>query len=305
MKTIFGLGKISTQKLIKPVVTLGVFDGLHRGHVRLIKETSAVARRVGGISVVVTFHPHPQDQACIYPLYERIRLFQDLGIDLCFVVEFTRSFAKMSAREFIGTFLVKKIRPYYVVVGDNFRFGRFAKGSPRLLKKLAKIYNFRLKVVRVIKLKNKTISSTYIRYLIKTSRLQKAKALLTRPVSVFGRVIKGDSLGRSLGFPTANIKPSHDILASAGIYIAKVVLNNKNLKGLCYIGSKPTFVKRKIKLPYVEIYIFDFTGNIYGENLEVQLIKKIRQDQKFNSKDALVRQINKDVMLARDYFSHQ
>ncbi|MBU1932032.1 hypothetical protein KJ965_05050, partial [Patescibacteria group bacterium] len=161
-------------------------------------------------------------------------------------------------------------------------------------------YHFKVKAFDIIKIKKQPISSTYIRMLITCGKLKEAERLLSRPVSVLGTVIKGVSLGRKLGFPTANIDPHHEVLPPSGIYAAVAILDNKKLKGTCYIGSRSTFKKQKEK--QVEIFIFDFKKNIYGKYLEIEFIKKIRNDRKFASTDSLVRQVKKDISYARRAF---
>jgi riboflavin kinase/FMN adenylyltransferase len=214
MKIIFGLKKI--KKFRKPVVALGVFDGVHRGHINILKSAVAKARRIKGTSVVLTFWPHPQKEESLYSLAHRLKLVGGLGIDAAIVIRFNPAFARISAEDFIKNILIKKIGAEYIYVGKNFRFGKNAKGDFKLLEKLSRVYNFQLKLFAVIRTKHQSVSSTYIRQLIKGGNLQAAQKLLTRPVSVFGTVIKGASLARSLGFPTANINPHHEVLPPSG-----------------------------------------------------------------------------------------
>jgi riboflavin kinase/FMN adenylyltransferase len=288
------------------VVALGVFDGVHRGHRKILQAAVHKARSVKGTAMVVTFWPDPHREKSLYSLEHRLRLIESMGIDICIVIKFNRQFSRILAEDFIKYTLIKKIGARYIYVGRNFRFGRGAKGNFLLLESLSYIYNYRLKIFAVVKIDNKPISSTYIRKLITKGNLDAAARLLARPVSVLGTVIKGTTLGRKLGFPTANINPHHEVLPPSGVYAVKIILNQRNLKGLCYIGTKPTFLPRRIlkrdSKKHVEAYIFNFKKNIYAKFLEIQFFKKIREEKRFASSQFLVKQIKKDIMLARRLF---
>lgn len=306
MKVVFGIGKI--KKIRHSVVTLGVFDGLHLGHLRILKETVRYAKQIKGKSVVITFSPHPQRQLNLYSLDHRIRLFKKIGIDICIVIRFTDSFSRICASKFIKNFLIKKIHPNYIFVGENFTFGKDARGTSLLLKKYVDIYNFKLKIFPVYKLEGKVISSTYIRQLILAGRLNKAARLLGRPVSILGTVVEGSRLARYLGFPTANIKAHHEVLPPSGVYITRINFNNEKLKGICYIGGKPTFEMQNAKrenrqnTKHIEVHIFGFNKNLYGKDLEIQFIKKIRDEKKFASVQLLAEQVKEDMHRAQSYF---
>ncbi|MDP3732613.1 MAG: riboflavin biosynthesis protein RibF [Candidatus Omnitrophota bacterium] len=300
MKVIYGINKI--RKFMKPVVALGVFDGVHRGHRCILKAVVDKAKRIGGISIVVTFSPHPQREGSIYSLEHRLRLISDVGIDTSIVIKFNKKFSQMPAEDFIRDVLINKIGARYIYVGRNFRFGKEAKGDFKTLERLSHLYNFRLKVFDIIKIDNQPISSTYIRSLITKGKLNIAGKLLSMPVSVMGTVIRGTSLATRLGFPTANINPHHEVLPPSGVYVALVIFNNKKFKGVCNIGTKPTFLDHQ-KQKHIEVYIFNFRKNIYSKYLEIQFIKKIRNEKKFNSSQSLVRQIKKDIAQTREFFS--
>ncbi len=283
------------------MVALGVFDGMHRGHSKILKAVVSRAHSIQGTSMVLTFWPDPHKQQSLYSLKHRLRLIQEAGIDACIVLKLSRQLADLTAEKFVKNILFKKIGANYVYVGKNFRFGRGREGEIKTLKKFSRFYNFRLKVFDLIRIDRQPISSTYISNLIKKGRLISAQKLLTRPVSILGRVIKGGSLAKKLGFPTANIDPHHEVIPPSGVYAVGVILNNRKLNGVCNIGTKPTFKSTGEK--HIEVHIFNFQKNIYGKYLEIQFIKRIREERKFTSLSALAEQIKKDINIAQRIFS--
>ncbi|MDD5097571.1 MAG: riboflavin biosynthesis protein RibF [Candidatus Omnitrophica bacterium] len=293
MKIIFGINKIN--KINKPVLALGVFDGLHRGHRVILKSAVSQARKIKGTSVALTFWPHPQREKSLYSLEHRLRLIAELGIEVCIVVNFNRNFARITAGDFITKILVKKIGANFIYIGKNYRFGLKAAGDYKLLAQSAKKYGFVLKAFNVLKSKNVPISSTAIRSLINQRKIKEAQKLLGRPVSVLGTVIKGSRFGRILGFPTANINPHHEIIPPPGIYAVQVNLQGKIYNGICYIGAKPTIFSKN-KFLHIEVHIFKFRKNIYGKFLEIQFVKLIRLGRKFASLTELAGQIKKDIL---------
>jgi len=298
MKVIHGINKI--RRFRKPVVALGVFDGVHLGHRRILTAVVDKARRIKGTSMVVTFSPDPHREESIYSLEHRLRLFESIGVEVCIVIKFDKKFSRITAEGFIKNILVGKIGANYIYVGRNYRFGREGKGDFKSLKKLSFFYHFKVKAFDIIKINNQPISSTYIRRLITKGKLNTARKLLSRPVSVLGTVIKGTSLAGRLGFPTANVNPHHEVLPPPGVYAVLVIFNNKKFKGVCYIGTRPTFKHQRQK--HIEVYIFNFKKNIYGKYLEIQFLKKIRNERKFGSAASLVRQIKKDIASTKKIF---
>ncbi|MBU1923782.1 MAG: riboflavin biosynthesis protein RibF, partial [Candidatus Omnitrophica bacterium] len=239
-----------------------------------------------------------QKEKSLYSLKHRLRLISELGVDVCIVINFSASFAKMSASNFIAKILVKKIRCRFVYIGENFRFGKFALGDYKLLSIWAKENYFILKIFKVIKSNGRPISSTAIRRLIKGSKIKAAERLLGRRVSVLGSVIRGNRVARGLGFPTANINPHHEVVPPPGIYAVQVIFAAKKYDGICYIGSRPTVCVRK-KPVQVEVHIFGFHKKIYGRFIEIQFVKLIRVDKKFVSINDLAIQIKKDIISCR------
>lgn len=300
MKLVFGLNRI--KKFRKAVVALGVFDGVHRGHRRVLRAAVVKARSIKGTSVALTFWPHPQRQDSLYSLQHRLRLIRDLGIFVSVVINFDKRFSRMPAVSFIEKVLIGRLGARYVYVGRNFRFGKGALGSVNTLKYFAGRGKFGLRIFEVMKFKNRPISSTYIRSLIKGGDLITAENLLGRPVSILGTVIRGKSLGKRLGFPTANIKAHHEVIPPAGIYAVKVIFMDKVLKGACYIGIRPS-IKIKNRKIHIEVHLFNFKNKIYGRYLEIQFVKKIREDKKFATLKSLAAQMKIDVKNAKKILS--
>lgn len=296
MEIIQGLKKIKKYK--NAVVALGVFDGVHRGHRKILAYAVKTAVRIKGKSIALTFYPHPQKEASLYSIEHRLKLIAELGIDACIVIKFTKAFSRMEPQNFVTGILVKKIGARFIFIGKNFRFGKNCSGDHRLLEEKSRAGNFKLKVFNVLKSNNRIISSTLIRRLIKSSRLKEAEKLLGRRVSILGTVGKGSRLGRILGFPTANINPHHEIVPAPGVYAVKIFFSKKIYYGACYIGTRPTISpsNRKIR---IEVHIFDFRKNIYGKTLEIQFLKLIRNDIRFATFSDLSSQIRKDVAACR------
>lgn len=301
-----GVNKI--RRYPRPVVVLGVFDGVHKAHRQILQGAVSRARLIRGKSIVVTFSPHPHAKKSIYSLEHRLKLIASSGIDICVVINFSRAFSRLSAEDFVRRVLVYKIGARYIYIGRNYRFGYRGRGDHQALLRLARANGFKVEIFKVLKSAGRTVSSTLLRSLIISGNLKPAERLLSRQVSVLGTVINGSRRGGSLGFPTANIDPHHEVLPPPGIYAVWIIYKEKRLKGLCYIGSKPTFkahssqliAHRKIS---IEVYIYNFRKNIYGENLEIQFIKKIREDKKFPDPASLVLQIKKDITASKQAFA--
>ncbi|MFH0826684.1 MAG: riboflavin biosynthesis protein RibF [Candidatus Omnitrophota bacterium] len=293
MKVIYGIKNI--RKFPKPVVALGVFDGVHRGHRKILESVVRKARRIQGTGMALTFWPHPQKEESLYSLEHRLRLISELGIDVCAVIRFNKSLARTQALDFIRNILFKKLGVSYIFVGSNFKFGKGGQGNGLVLRQASKEYHFKVRVFPVSRLHGLPVSSTLIRTLIKKGDLATARRLLSRPVSILGTVVKGISFGKKLGIPTANIDPHHEVIPPKGVYAVKLIWRHKNFKGACYIGPKPAFLRQQDK-ENIEVHIQKFNKDIYGETLEVQFIRRIRYPRKFSSPTALAAQIRKDIL---------
>ncbi|MBU4312039.1 MAG: bifunctional riboflavin kinase/FAD synthetase [Candidatus Omnitrophica bacterium] len=297
--------KISNlYKLHNPAAAIGVFDGVHRGHQKILKRLvreAALSRRK---SLVITFFPHPRrvldpksNVPSLISLGHRIRLIKDLGVDLLLVVRFKKSIAMMTPEDFIKKILTQKLNIKSLVVGKNFLFGSKGKGDFHSLKKLSKVYGFKLVGIEPVRLKGETISSTRIRKKIEGGDLKNAALMLGRPVTVLGTVVRGRGIGKKIGFPTANIDPHHEVIPPSGVYAVDVEIYNKNFRGILNIGTRPTF-SGDID-PSIEIHIFNFKNKLYGRDLEIIFKRKIRNERRFGSIEALQKQIKLDILRAR------
>jgi len=296
--------------LKKTCAAIGIFDGVHRGHQYLIKKMLTTARRLKAQPIVITFSPHPAHVlrpdlklGYLTSLQDRFRLLEGLGVAACVVVRFNRSFAAIQPQKFINDILVKKLGVKAIFVGDDFRFGKDRGGDIALFQRLGVEYGYEMHAVTGQKQGGQIISSTRIRQLIGVGKLNEAARLLGRPVSISGPVVKGSGRGKGLGFPTANIAYESDILPPQGVYALRVLLGKKVFSAVANLGMRPTFDKQVSKL-YLEVHIFDFSKNIYGKHVQVEFLKKIRNEKKFSSPQSLIQQIQKDEASARKYFAH-
>jgi riboflavin kinase/FMN adenylyltransferase len=298
-------GTLRLRHYPKPVVALGVFDGVHLGHKGILLAAVKQARRIGGTSIAVTFWPHPQRRKSLYSLAHRLRQIEALGLKVAIVIKFTKAFSRLSAERFVKDILVRRLKVRYIFVGRNFRFGKNRAGDYLLLRKLSAGNNFKVRVFEIIRRQGVPVSSTLLRRLISRGALSCASRLLQQPVSVLGTVVSGEARGASLGFPTANIDPHQEVLPPAGIYAVRVILEGEKYQGVCYIGKKPTFShSARRKKSSVEVHIFGLERNIYTKTLEIQFLGKLRDEKKFCSAEELASQIKKDISRAKKVFSH-
>jgi len=305
MKVYYGAGKIK-HKFKRPILTIGIFDGVHRGHRYIIKKIVDGSRRINGSSIVFTFYPHPYHVLkprkylpLLISLEHRLNLLADLGVDVCIIQGFTKKFSNINKTTFIKKILVNKIHPSEIIVGKDFNFGKKKMGGIKLLKDLGKIHNYRVKVIPSRLIGTKKISSTLIRSLILKGNLKKASNFLGRPLSIFGKIVKGSKRGKLLGFPTANIDYAHEVLPPKGVYAVKINFDKKKFLGVANIGLRPSFKKRGRARVVVEVFILNFTKRIYGKAIEVEFVKKIRNEKKFKNRSSLIKQIEKDIRKTR------
>jgi riboflavin kinase / FMN adenylyltransferase len=310
MKIFQGYRNIS--ELRDPVAAIGIFDGMHIGHKRVVNRVLR-AHGAGRDRVVVTFDPHPRNVLNpkktlqrIMSLEHRLHILRKMGVDAAIVVHFSEHIARMSPEDFVRKIIVGGIGARTVYVGDNFHFGKQKRGSIKTFREIGKLCGVDVHSVRPIRKNNRIISSTWVRRLVSAGKLAEAEALLRRPVSVLGTVVGGDERGRTLGFPTANIDPHHEVIPPPGVYAVKLDINERIYDGVLNIGFKPTFYGRKLKKrkePQIEVHVFDFKGNLYGLAPEIFFIEKLRSEKKFRSEEALKNQIQADEENARKFLS--
>ncbi len=285
------------------VVTIGTFDGVHQGHRLIIHHLREEAAKIGGETVLITFHPHPRKVVSstilgirlLNTLEERIDLLEQAGIDHLVIVPFTEAFANQPAEAYIRDFLVERFHPHTVIIGYDHRFGKDRLGDYRMLEEQASHFGFRLKEIPKHILREVSISSTRIREAILQHQVELANELLGYPFFFDGEVVHGNKLGRQLGFPTANLRIVNDekITPGDGIYAvyAQVLGEEERLKGMMSIGFRPT-VDGKQRV--IEVNLFEFNRDIYGKTLRVYLKKHLREEVKYDNLEDLVAQIRQD-----------
>jgi len=298
--------KIFTEKIeggIKaPVVTVGVFDGLHRGHQKLLELLKSKAAREGAESLVVTFWPHPrkvlgnadENFRLLTTLEEKKYLLEKWGIDNLLVIPFNREFAAMDSRDFIIDILVNQVGMKHLIVGDDHRFGRNREGGIEILSGLSALYGFSYEMLETFSENQSRISSSLVRDALKAGDLDRANSLLGFPYFLFGNVVEGTQLGRKIGFPTANIAccDGQKLLPREGVYVVKADIENEQFGGMLNIGVRPTVNSTMQKT--IEVHIFDLNRDLYGKTLKLSFLHWLRDELKFGSTEELRLQLEKD-----------
>ncbi|MEU3455406.1 bifunctional riboflavin kinase/FAD synthetase [Micromonospora sp. NPDC006766] len=289
----------------RSVVTIGVFDGVHKGHQATIGHAVARARELGVRSVVVTFDPHPAEvvrpgshPAVLTEPARKAELIEALGVDVLCVVPFTPEFSRLPAEAFVHDVLVEHLHAALVVVGDNFRFGHKAAGDVALLERLGRTFGFGVEGAPLVAEAGTVFSSTYIRSCVDAGDVAAAAAALGRPHRVEGVVVRGDQRGRELGYPTANLLTHrYAAIPADGVYAARLVRRGREpLAAAVSVGTNPTFSGRERR---VEAYALDFSGDLYGERLALDFVAHLREQRTYDSIEPLVAQIAEDVEQTR------
>lgn len=282
------------------VLTIGTFDGVHEGHQKIIAALKKEASRVKGETVLITFHPHPRKIVhadkplqLLNTLTEKIELLRKAGLDHLVVIPFTLSFAEQSADEYIADFLIKNFHPATIIIGYDHRFGKGRNGDYRLMEEKADRYGYHLLEIPKHVLDEVDVSSTKIRNAIVSSDVATANRLLGYPFFLEGLVVKGDQLGRKLGYPTANLAYTDPdkIHLGHGVYAVYVDVEGEQKKGMLSIGTRPTLTASDER---VEVNIFDFDREIYGKIIRVHVKQFLRNQEKYSSLEELVHQLHKD-----------
>ncbi|MDO9555059.1 MAG: bifunctional riboflavin kinase/FAD synthetase [Atribacterota bacterium] len=288
----------------KRYIALGVFDGVHLGHQKLIKLTVDEARKNDGISVVATFDPHPDiiinpesNVFLVTTLDERISLIKDSDVDVFLIIKFNKMMSKLSPEDFISKILVDSLQVKELFVGFNYKFGFQGKGNTDILREYGKSYKFKTNILKPVVVNNTIISSTIIKDYIGSGEIEKARKLLGHDITISGKVISGKGRGRKLlNFATANIEtPSEKIIPVNGVYLVEIEIDNRKYYGLMNIGVKPTFRETERT---IEVHIINFNKKIYNKKVVINVLQKIREEKYFNHPSLLKKQIENDISTA-------
>lgn len=289
------------------VLTLGVFDGLHLGHQRIMKTVVERAAEIGAVPTAITFDPHPR--AVLYPesappllqtLDQRLSNLEVLGIEQAIVIRFNKEFASHPAEDFLYEIVHDRLHAEEVYLGKGFAFGRNRDGNIDLLRRMSDQLGFRAEEVPEVTLRGNRISSSKIRYLLSEGYVNLVRRMLGRPYGVEGVIERGARRGHTIGFPTANLRPANRVIPKFGVYATATLIDGTWRRSITNIGVRPTFENDAD--PSIESYIFDFDGDLYGDVLRVRFLHRIRDERKFNGIDELKAQIEKDSKTAQNYF---
>ena len=306
MKIFYG---ISSIKQIKEgtAIALGVFDGLHLGHRKVLKNLTGYAKKMNLKSLVITFEPHPEKLWKKKPIYyinnlkQRLDLMGEFKIDYCLVINFSRSFALLKADDFVLKVLKGKLNLAAMVISEDYKFGYKALGNSKLLTRLSSLYDFKLKVIKPLKIGGRIVNSTYIRQLLAQKKLSQAKKLLSREYFIEGQVIKGSQIGREIGFPTINISESENLLIPEGVYAVAAWAKNKKYSAVANIGFKPT-VNHQLRKRHIELHLLNFEGRFEHKKVKICFVKWLRDERRFKNIPALQKAIAQDVKRAERLF---
>ncbi len=303
MEVIVGIDRIP-RTLINPVVTIGNFDGVHRGHQTLFQRVKDWAARLKGETVVVTFDPHPlrvlrpgNGPFFITPHEQKLKLIAASGIDVTVVIPFSKGFAQISATEFVTDLLVGKLGMRAIVVGYDYRFGRGREGDIAFLERMGRQHGFEVETVSAIEIDGTMVSSTLIRQCIQDGELVEARRLLGRPYEITGTVVRGRNRGgRLLGFPTANIRIHEQAPPKRGVYAVEALVGGRLYGGAANLGYNPTFGDTELSL---EVHLFGFDEDIYDQVITVRFLERLRDEKRFSGVEELVAQIARDCEKAK------
>lgn len=300
------------EKISNPVLTIGTFDGVHLGHQKIIQQLNSEAKKIGGESVLFTFYPHPR--MVLYPESHGLKLIQTqaekldklrrIGLENIIVHPFTKEFSRLTALEFVRDFLVNKLNVKVLVIGYDHQFGRNREGSLSFLKEISETYGFEVIEIKAQEINEVNVSSTKIRNAILEGDMEKVTSFLGEPYELHGTVVAGKAIGRELGFPTANVVIDSELklMPKEGVYAVSVRLKDDSIhQGMMNIGVRPTLDDDDAKS--IEVHLFDFNRDIYGEVVQIEMFSHVRDEQKFDSITALKKQLVKDEDSIRTYFS--
>jgi len=293
-----------------PLVTIGTFDGVHLGHQKILNQLNQEAKKCHGESVLITFEPHPRvvmsdgkaEVKLIQSLDEKLEKLERCGLQNVIIYPFSRSFASLTALQFIEEILVKKLHTKKIVIGYDHQFGNNREGNIAFLQKIAPRFGYEVLEIAAQEVNDVNVSSTKIRNAILNGEMEIATQFLGEPFTISGTVVKGKQLGRTIGFPTANIafSETHKIIPTNGVYAVELEWNQQRHKGMMNIGFRPTVDQDKVLS--IEVHLFDFATDIYDKQVSIHLFKHFRPEQNFPNLEALKQQIARDENAIRTYF---
>jgi len=294
---------IENFKAKNPIVSTGIFDGVHIGHKKIIDRLNELALKYNGESVLVTLWPHPKEilkpennnSLLLTTRKEKEFLLEKSGIDNLITLPFTKEFSQTSFRDFVKHYLISKIKAKHIVIGYNHHFGKDRKGDFKYLKSISEEYGFSVEQLKPVIFQKSYVSSSAIRQNLEKGIIEAANILLGYNYFINGKIIVGDKIGRKLGFPTANIElnDSHKLLPKNGVYAVKVLVDQKEYNGMLNIGTSPT-LKGNFSHRTIEVHIIDFKGEIYNKEIGISFIGRIRDEKKFRNEEELINQLNSD-----------
>jgi len=287
------------EKFPNPVLTLGNFDGVHLGHQAIFRKVVERAREITGTSIAFTFEPHPlkvlapeRSPRLLNTFHGKMKLIESSGMQVVICADFDRQFAEQHPEDFAKRVLVEGLGVKEVYVGYDYAFGKGREGSIEFLKRMGGTYGFTVGVVEAVQVDDAVVSSSLVRDLVTDGRVDEAPRYLGRFYSIEGNVVTGESRGHTLGFPTANIQTTNELIPAYGVYAVRTLVGGRTIDGVAAIGVRPTFGDGPVS---IEVFLFDYDGNLYGKHLEVSFVKRLRGEQKFPDADALVKQMHRDV----------
>ena len=306
MRILKGLGAVRRAP-VRAVATVGVFDGVHVAHQRLIRSTVRLARRLRGTAIVVTFDPDPQVilspstvPPALMPLEERLHHLAVLGVDWVWVIPFTARFAQTTAEQFVRRILVERLRATTLIVGERFVFGNNRRGNLRMLRTFGATHGLQVVPVPSVRRSGRLVSSSRIRRLIGQGQLAAAKRLLGYPPTLYGTVVRGAGRGKHLGVPTANVQLVPQTLPPQGVYAVTAVVGTRRRAGAMNFGTRPTFGPGPL---VCEVHLLEFSGALNGQPIALELLTRLRRERCFENPGALIRQVQRDLARPRRLFA--
>lgn len=299
------------EKKHSSILTIGTFDGVHIGHQKIIQRLNQIKSNSKNKSVILTFFPHPRkvlnygnDFKMLNTIDEKIQLLDQFGLDHLVIEPFTKEFSRLTALGFTRDILVNQLQVHKLVIGHDHQFGKNREGNFEQLQEYGELYNFDVEEITAQEIKNVSVSSTKIRKAIEEGDIEKANSYLGYNYLLSGEIIKGKGLGRKLNFPTINlhIKEDYKLIPKTGVYIVKTIIDNNTVFGIMNIGYRPTIDG---KHQTIEIHLLDFQGDLYGNKMQIEVLKRLRNEQKFDSLEFLIQQIQKDEKTAREWIAKQ